>query len=228
MFLKKYCYLKYNNNGSEIHMINKMSNYILDNILYKDEKIDGDQREIMLFGITRIVEDIPKYIGILIISILLNILSEVGIVLAITLLYKTFIGGAHAGDNITCFLVSTVFFIFPVMIAKYIPISQVILNLVFILVFVQSIYTLIMIAPADTQEVPIINKQKRKTLKILGFVSLISIYIFMIFVLKNNEVVTIILLSMAGINIFATKIVYKIFKCKYSYESDEFKAYFNN
>ena len=42
-------------------MVDKISNYILDNLLYKDEKVEGDEREIMLFGVTRIVEDIPKY-----------------------------------------------------------------------------------------------------------------------------------------------------------------------
>ena len=43
-------------------MVDKISNYILDNILYKNEKIEGDKREVMLFGVTRIVEDIPKYL----------------------------------------------------------------------------------------------------------------------------------------------------------------------
>ena len=32
-------------------MVEKMSGYIVDNVLYKGEKIEGDQREIMMFGI---------------------------------------------------------------------------------------------------------------------------------------------------------------------------------
>ena len=56
-------------------MVDKISNYILDNVLYKNEKIEGDSREIMLFGITRIVEDVPKYIVILAIGLIYNIID---------------------------------------------------------------------------------------------------------------------------------------------------------
>ena len=92
-------------------MVDKISNYILDNILYRNEKIEGDQREVMLFGVTRIVEDIPKYIIIFLIALSLDILTQLLVVLAITIAYKTFVGGAHARTNLVC-LISSIMNVF--------------------------------------------------------------------------------------------------------------------
>ena len=55
-------------------MVEKVSNYLLDNFLYRGEKVEGDEREIMLFGITRVVEDIPKYLFVFIVGLFLHVL----------------------------------------------------------------------------------------------------------------------------------------------------------
>jgi accessory gene regulator B len=208
-------------------MVDKISLYILDNMLYKNEKIDEEEKEVMLFGITRIVEDIPKYIAILIISILLGITKQVALVLAITLMYKTFVGGAHARTNISCFIFSTLYFITPVLIAKYIFIPNDFLIYIYILLFIQSLYVILKIAPADTEEVPVINKRKRKIMKIMATISLLGIFTYNIFFCENIYIEKIILITIFYINIFTNKFMYKLFKCKYSYESEEFKEYFS-
>lgn len=208
-------------------MVEKMSVYILDRILYKNEKIEGDKRDMMLFGVERIVEDVPKYIIILLISILLDIVPLVGIVLGITILYKTFIGGAHARTNFTCLIYSTIYFVSPVFVSKFINLTNTSLYLSMIFILVFSIYVIFKIAPADTEEVPIINKKKRNTLKVFAFISLIVIYGILIFAINNMQIKTIILFTLFLINIGATKPVYKLLKCKYSYESEELKEYFH-
>ena len=73
-------------------MTEKISNYLLDNFLYKGEKIEGDQREVMLFGTTRILEDLPKYLFVFIVSLFFHILPQVGIVMAVTVLFKIVVG----------------------------------------------------------------------------------------------------------------------------------------
>ncbi|MEG2310396.1 MAG: accessory gene regulator B family protein [Clostridia bacterium] len=209
-------------------MIEKMSIYILDNLLYKNEKVEGDQRDIMLFGITRIIEDVPKYSAIFLICLFLNILKEAGIVLLITILYKSFTGGAHARSNITCFITSTIFFVTPVLLAKYIIIPQSVIYILYGLLFIFSLYVIIKRVPADTEEVPVINKNKRKKMRAFATSTLILIYIFVIFFLNNIIISKLILITLFYINLFTTKPMYRLFKCKYSYESDEFKEYFQN
>lgn len=202
-------------------MVDKLSNYLLNNLLIKDESISQEKKEVLLFGITRIIEDIPKYIGIFIICLILGILKECLLVFAITIVYKTFIGGAHARTNLGCFLYSTAYFIGPIILAQNLILSPNILNVVYSLIFLLSIYVIIKIAPADTEEVPIINKKLRNKLKILAATSLSLIYLFAFFVIKDTVLINIIMIVIAVIDIMATKIIYKLLKCKYSYESEE-------
>lgn len=208
-------------------MVEKLSCYFLDNVLYKNEEIEGDQRDIMLFGITRIIEDIPKYIGIILISYLLNILPQVGIVIAVTITYKFFLGSAHARTNLMCFLSSLAFFILPVYIAKYVNVSNTLLYSLYAIVFIFSIYIIIKHAPADTEEVPILNKVKRKRYKYFALIVLLVHYAIALFLVKEQIISKIIITSVLFTDIFATNLFYKLYKCKHSYESEEFKEFYN-
>jgi accessory gene regulator B len=207
-------------------MTEKLSNYILDNFLYKGEQIEGDNREIMLFGITRILEDLPKYAAIFAIALVFKLFEPILIVLGVTVLYKTFIGGAHARTNSQCFVFSLMFFYTPVIISKYLVNVQNISYLLQIFTFIVSIYVILKIVPADTEEIPILNKNKRKKMKISAFIMLSIIYVISIFFIKDIYTKNIIILTMLIIDTFTMKFMYKFLKCKYSYESDEFKEYF--
>ncbi len=206
-------------------MVDKLSNYILNNFLYKDEEISSEQREIMLFGLTRILEDIPKYTLIILISVLLGVIKEVALVFLITVFYKFCVGGAHARTNIGCFILSTIYFLSPVFVSKYLNLSNNLIYLLSILIFVFSLYVILKIAPADTEEIPILNKKRRKLMKILAIVNLIILYA-LAFIIKNNFFSKLVLMSILYVNIMTTKPIYRLLRCKYSYESEEFKEYF--
>lgn len=206
-------------------VVDKISNYILDNLLYKDEKVEGDEREIMLFGVTRIVEDIPKYTLIILISCYLGVIKRVGIVFLITLLYKVFVGGAHARTNLGCLVVSTLYFLIPAFLPEYLNIGNKVIYILYSIVFIFSLYVIINIVPADTEEIPILNKNKRKLMKCLAFISLIGIYV-LVLIINNSVLYKITLTTVFLIDLVAIKPVYKMFRCKYSYESEEFKDYF--
>ncbi len=209
-------------------MIDKLGNYFLDSVLYKGETVTEEKREIMLFGITRILEDIPKYIGIFLLSMLLNILPEVGVVLLITIMYKFFVGGAHARTNIGCFISSILYFWTPVYFAKFVNLAQIHVYILYSITFFASLYVIVKIAPADTGEVPILNKNKRKKIKISAFISLILIYIVSLLIINNIFIQTLIVITILLIDIFTTEPLYRLFKCQYSYETEEFKEYYNN
>ena len=206
-------------------MVEKMSEYIVDNWLYKNEKPTEEQKEIMMFGITRILEDIPKYVSIFLIAFFLNILKDVGIVLLITLLYKSFLGGAHADGNIKCFIYSALFFITPSFIARYIGIPNIAMIVIAIIINLFSIYAVIRYAPSDTVEVPILNKKKRFIMRLLSFISLILINISLFFV-KDIIIQKIVFITIFYSSLMSTNLAYKLLKCTRSKDSDEFKEYF--
>lgn len=207
-------------------MVDKISNYILDNILYKNETIEGDQRDIMLFGVTRIVEDTPKYLIIFLIGLFLDIIPQLALVLGITLVYKTFVGGAHARTNFVCLISSIIFFISPILLAENINLSKNIIIIASVLIYMFSAYVIVRHAPADTEEVPILNKKKRNLYKVLAFISLNLLYVSMLLI-KNKITSTIILITLTYINIVATNPAYKFYKCTRSCDAEEFKDYFN-
>ena len=209
-------------------MFYKMSNYIIDNYLCKDETLTQEQREVIEFGIVRILEDIPKYLALFIIGLYFKLLPLLAIVLVVTMVYKTFVGGAHARTNLICFFSSTSIFLAPVIIAKYINFSNLAIGCLFLLATITSLYVIVKIAPADTEEVPILNKEKRKRMKIFAMIVFILLMALSVYFLKNVIITKIILLTIISINLLATNTAYKIYKCKHSYESEEFKEYFTN
>lgn len=207
-------------------MVERISNYLVDNIICKGETITDDEKDVLNFGVTRIVEDVPKYIIMLTIALLTNTIKELGLVFLIMVVYKSFIGGAHARTNLICLISSNITFFTPIIISKLIDINNVVLTVMYITIAIISLLVIYFIAPADTEEVPIINAKKRKMLKIKGFISLTIIYTILILFINNSDIKEIVLFTILLIDIYATKPIYRLFKCKYSYESEEFKEYF--
>ena len=209
-------------------MTEKISNYLLDNFLYKGEKIEGDQREVMLFGITRILEDLPKYLFVFIVSLFFHILPQVGIVMAVTVLYKIVVGGAHARTNTECFIYTSLYFFIPVIIGKFVNVSSVFIYIAAAIIYLYSLFVIYKHAPSDTEEVPILNKEKRKKYKIYALVLLTLIYVASFIIFRyNSEISKIVFSTVFLINFFTSKFMYKILRCKHSYESEEFKEYYN-
>lgn len=208
-------------------MIEKVSEYIVSDILFKNETISEEKREIMTFGVRRIVEDTPKYLAIVAICTYLNALIQLLIVLLVTFTYKTYVGGAHARTNIGCFISTLILFLTPILLPKYIIFSNIAKFVLYGLVLLSSAYIIIKIAPGDTEEIPVLKKDKRKVMKIKATISLMMWIILTWFVIKNEYYSQIILLTILLINLVATNTSYKIFRCKHSYESEEFANYFN-
>ena len=99
-------------------MLDRISNMILCKITTQDTA--DQEKEVLLFGITRIIEDIPKTIGIIAIALILGIIKEIVIITLVCIAYKTFVGGVHAKTNWGCFIYSTIFYLLITYSTKYI------------------------------------------------------------------------------------------------------------
>lgn len=198
-------------------MIDKISQKILAILSTKEQT--EEQKEVLLFGITRIVEDIPKAIGIIIISIILGILKEVGIVTLVIMLYKTLTGGVHAKTNWGCFIYSLLFYLIIIYTAKYLLLTGITKYGTYVLMYMFSIYSIFVYVPADVPEIPKVNAKLRKSLKIKSIAMLNLIYIFTLLFIKNIEMQNLIIYSTFYISLMTTRTVYKLFKTEYGYES---------
>ena len=72
-------------------------------------------------------------------------------------------------------------------------------------------------APADTENVPIINKKERKTKKILSYITL-TITLVIAFFIKHNVISNILIFGVIIQTMMITRIAYKITNNKYGYE----------
>lgn len=210
------------------NMIEKVSDFIVCDMLYKNETISCEQKEVMTFGVRRILEDIPKYVAIICICTYLNLLLELVIVILVTAFYKSYIGGAHAKTNLICFISSTIIFLAPILIPKYITFSKFSMYILDILVLVSSAYIIIKVAPGDTEEIPILKRKRRNKMKIKATIIFTFLYFSAVFFINNLYFTQIVLLTILFINLMATNLAYKMFGCKHSYESEEFVQYFNS
>jgi len=121
-------------------VIDKISRKILD--LISNSEQTEEQKEILLFGITRIVEDIPKTIGIILIGIVLGIIKEIAIVTLIVLLYKTLTGGVHAKTNWGCFIYSVVFYLAIIYTSKYLVLVGISKYSLYTIIYIFSLYAI--------------------------------------------------------------------------------------
>lgn len=198
-------------------MIEKVSKKILE--LISNSQQTNEEQEVLLFGITRIVEDIPKTIGIVIIGMILGIIKEMAIVTMIILLYKTLTGGVHAKTNWGCFIYSVVFYLVIIYTSKWLILVGISKYSIYLLIYIFSLYTIFVYVPADVPEIPKVNLKLRKTLKIKSIVMLNLIYVVTLFLIKEVIIQNLIIYSVFYIGIMTTRTIYNLFRADYGFET---------
>ena len=198
-------------------MIDKISKRILELISSKNDT--NEKKEILLFGITRIVEDIPKTIGLILIGLILGNIKEMIIVTIVIMLYKTLTGGVHAKTNWGCFIYSVMFYLAIIYTAKWFALEGIAKYSVYAIIYIFSLYTISVYVPADVPEIPKVNIKLRKTLKIKSVIMLNLIYITTLIFINNTIVQNLIIYSVFFIGLMTTRTIYNLFKTKYGYET---------
>lgn len=198
-------------------MIDKISKKILD--IISNENQTEQEKEILLFGIVRIVEDIPKTLGIVLIGLILGIIKEMAIVTVVIMLYKTFTGGVHAKTNLGCFMYSLLFYLAIIYTAKFFVPFGGIKIFTYLIIYFFSFYTIFVYVPADVPEIPKVNIKLRKELKIKSIIMLNLIYFVTIFLIKDAIIQNLIIYSVLYIGIMTTRTIYNLFKAEYGFET---------
>lgn len=198
-------------------MIEKISNKILKIIATNNQT--EEEKEILLFGIIRIVEDIPKTIGIVIIGLILGIIKEMIVVTLIIFLYKTFTGGVHAKTNWGCFIYSLLFYLAIIYTAQFLTLSGVNKYGTYAIIYIFSMYTIFVYVPADVPEIPKVNLKLRNTLKIKSIVMLNLIYLVSLILVRDIVIQNLIIYSVFFISLMTTRTMYKLFKAEYGFET---------
>ena len=199
-------------------MIDKFCDWITEQIKGKMPEMDEEKEAVINFGVRLLFGEIPKIIALFIIGFLLQIGWYSLLIYFLLAPYRSSTGGFHLKTHWGCMLSSIVLYIVPILMAKYIPISQE--YIVYIMVGIIGTLSSIFIfkyAPADTENIPILSKQERKTKRIKSYISLGILLTIIVFV-PDKIVSYMLLYGMFLQDLTLTPIAYKLTKNKYSYE----------
>ena len=198
-------------------MIDNFCLFLVGKMRKENPEIDDEKAEIINYGLQLLIGEIPKTIITLVVSYLLGILNLTLFMVCVTVPYRAFSGGFHLHTHIGCIISTTLYYCCIPKISNYIYLNSE-TKLIFILcALIFGIIIIIKHAPADTENVPILQKRERKRKKILSFITY-TLGLIVAISINNNVLSNIILFSYFVQTIMITPFAYKITKNKYGFE----------
>ena len=161
--------------------------------------------------------EVPKFFITFILAWLLNIIDLTIISFIIILPYRMFSGGFHLRTHLGCIVATNTMYIGSAYLASILNFDNTIKYILITITFIFSFIMIAKYAPADTENVPVLQKKERRKRKIWSFVIAgieLVIAIFIPYKVISNMIIIGILVQTLTI----TKLAYKITKNKYGYE----------
>lgn len=199
-------------------MIDKLCDYLTKRIRKKMPEIDDGRAEIIDYGLHLVLGEIPKSFILLFLAYLLGVFELALIAVIAIMPYKAFSGGVHLKTHIGCMTATSIEYIGNAYISKLVIWNPIYIKYITVFaIWVFAIFMIRLYAPADTENVPILRKQERKTKKILSYVTMTVTLVISLFI--NSTVISNILIFGTLIQtITITRAIYKLTDNKYGYE----------
>ncbi len=198
-------------------MIDKICTFLTNRIRKEMPEIDDEKAEVINYGLQNIVGEIPKIFIMLIIAYILGIFKWSLFTFVALFPYKGASGGVHLKTHFGCIAFTTIFYCLIPFIAQYIFLSEIIKSVVIASVWIFGMIMIKLYAPADTENVPILNKKDRRKKQIVSYITF-TLGLFAALVIKDKVTSNILILANLFQTITITKLVYKLTNNKYGYE----------
>ena len=199
-------------------MIDKFCDLITEKIKSKVTDIDEKRELVINFGVRLIFGELPKILILFIIGFLLSMGWQTLLLFFLIAPYRSFTGGIHLKTHLGCMITTSILYLLPIILSKYILISdKIILYILAGLITIFSIIIIAKYAPADTENIPILSKKEIKSKKIKSYIALvilISIIIFNPYKQFSYMIIYAIFLQ----NLTVLPISYKLTNNKHGYE----------
>ena len=198
-------------------MIENFCNFLVDKMRKENPEIDDERSEIINYGLQLLIGEIPKMLITLLVSYILGILKLTIIMVLILIPYRAFSGGFHLHTHIGCIISTTMYYcgIPKISIFTYFNNQTKIIFVLCALIF--GIIIIKKYAPADTENVPILQEKTRKQKKILSYITY-TLGLIIALIIKDNVVSNIIIFGYLVQTLMITPLAYKITRNKYGFE----------
>ncbi len=198
-------------------MIDKICTFLTKKIRKEMPDVDDDKAEVIYYGLQNIVGEIPKIFIMLAIAYILGIFKWALFTFLALFPYKGASGGVHLKTHIGCLLFTTMFYCIIPFAAQYIVLPSIAKHILITCVWVFGIIMIKLYAPADTEDVPILETKVRRKKQIVSYITF-TIGLFVALVVKDNIISNILIMANLFQTITITKFIYKITDNKYGYE----------
>ena len=199
-------------------MIDKITQSLTNKIRKEMPDVDDERAEVINFGLQILIGEIPKIFIMLFLAYILGVFKLTLLTFLILLPYKGASGGFHLKTHIGCIISTCIFYCGTALLSKYIVLSDVTKYLLAIAIGVFGIIMIKLYAPADTEDVPIINKKVRKQKQVLSYITFV-IGLIVAVIIRNNIISNIIIFGYFMQTFMITRFAYKITNNKYDLAS---------
>lgn len=198
-------------------MIEKICTFLTNKIRKEMPEIDDERAEVINYGLQNIVGEIPKVFIMLGIAYFLGIFKLALFTFVALFPYKGASGGVHLKTHLGCITFTTIFYCMIPFVSQYFVLPNIIKCVLVALIWIFGILMIKLYAPADTEDVPILETKVRKKKQIVSYITF-TIGLLVAMFIKNNVISNILILANLFQTITITKFVYKLTNNKYGYE----------
>ncbi len=198
-------------------MIEKICMFLTNQIRKEMPEIDDEKAEVINYGLQNIVGEIPKVFIMLGVAYLLRIFYLALFTFLAIFLYKGASGGVHLKTHLGCIIVTTLFYCVIPFVAQLFSMPEVMKYIVVAMVWIFGMIMIKLYAPADTEDVPILQKKVRRKKQIVSYITF-TIGLIVAAVIKDSTIANILILANFFQTVSITKFVYRLAKNKYGYE----------
>ncbi len=198
-------------------MIEAICNSLTKKIIKNVDGYDESKAEEINYGLQLLIGELPKFLITFLLAWLLDIIDLTIISFIIILPYRMFSGGFHLHTHLGCIIATNTMYIGTAYLSNVLDFSNIVKYILIGFTFIFSFIMINKYAPADTENVPVLQKKERRKRKICSFVIVtieLTIAIFIPYKVISNMIIIGIIVQTLTI----TKLAYRITKNKYGYE----------
>ena len=198
-------------------MIETICNSLAKKIIKSVDGYDETKADEISFGLQLLIGEVPKFFITLILAWVLHIVDLTIISFIIILPYRMFSGGFHLHTHLGCIIATNTMYIGSAYLASILNFNDIVKYVLIGFTFIFSFLMIGKYAPADTENVPVLQKKERQKRKIWSFV-IVSIELIIAIFIPYKVVSNMIIVGILIQTLTITRLAYKITKNKYGYE----------
>ena len=198
-------------------MIDKICMFLTNQIRKEMPEIDDEKAEVINYGLQNIVGEIPKVFIMLAVAYILGIFHLALFTFAAIFLYKGASGGVHLKTHLGCIIVTTLFYCMIPFVSQLFVLPKIAKYVATGMVWIFGVIMIKLYAPADTEDVPILQKKVRRKKQIASYITF-TIGLLIACMIEDSTIANILILANFFQTVSITKFVYRLAKSKYGYE----------